>query len=334
MASSTVLVLGGGVGGLVTASKLRKRLAREHRVVLVDREERHYFAPSFPWVMVGWREPHSTHRQLSTLSKKGIEFIQAEVRGIDVEARTIRTDAEDLSWDYLVIALGTEMSYDGVPGLSENSHTFYTLDGAVKLRGELARFGGGKVAVAVAGTPYRCPAAPYEGTLLIDHSFRKRGVRDGVDMEFFTPEPAPLPVAGPDIGSAVTTLLQRRDIGLSFGAKLTAVDGEAGEMGFEDGARRSFDLLVTIPQHRASAVVRESGLTGDSGWIEVDRHTLATARPNVYALGDVSYIELASGLPLPKAGVFAHGQAEVVADNIASVIAGDDGSARFNGHGS
>ena len=121
MAGRTVLVLGGGVGGVVAARRLHQKLGSEHRVVLVDKEDRHYFPPSFPWVMVARREPHSTYRQLSGLSRKGIELVRGEVTAIDVDKHRVATSSGDLSWDYLVIALGTEMTYNNVPGLEEPS---------------------------------------------------------------------------------------------------------------------------------------------------------------------------------------------------------------------
>ena len=332
MPGKTTMVLGGGIGGVVAANRLRGRLGKEHRVVLVDRQDKHYFAPSFPWVMAGWRKAGSPVRALSRLEKKGIEFVQGSVNGIDLEARKVHIDTAVLDWDYLVVALGTEMEPDAVPGMAETAHGYYTLDGAVKLHEALETFHGGRIAVGIAGIPYRCPAAPYEGALLIDHLIRKRGLRDRVEISFFTPEPAPLPVAGPEIGEGVKDVLRKREIATGFGANLASVDAERRELLFEDGSRQGFDMLVTIPRHRVSAVVSESGLAGETGWIEADRATLATEAPGVYALGDAVFIKLASGLPLPKAGVFASGQAEVIARNIASRIQGVDANARFDGH--
>ena len=319
----------------MTAGKLRARLNSEDRVVLVDKSDRHYFAPSFPWVMNGWRTPDKAHRELSALSRKGIEFIQGEVTNIDVERQTVTSTSRELNWDYLVIALGAEMTYDNTPGLEESSHTYYSLDGAVRLREALNGVNGGTILVTVGGVPYRCPAAPYEGAFLIDHLLRERGIRDRFAMKFLTPEPGPLPVAGPDIGVAVEGMLKEREIDYHSKTPITRVDVENSTAIFSDNREEKFDLLVTIPQHRAPGVLAESGLVGDSGWLEVDRQTLATEHPNVYALGDATFIKLASGLPLPKAGVFAHRQAEVVAENIASQIQrGKDGDARFDGHGS
>jgi sulfide:quinone oxidoreductase len=86
----TIVVLGGGVGGLVAATELRKRLPTEHRVVLVDRERQHLFAPSLLWLMVGDRKPEKIARPLERLRRKGVEVIQGEITRIDPERRQVK----------------------------------------------------------------------------------------------------------------------------------------------------------------------------------------------------------------------------------------------------
>ena len=95
-----------------------------------------------------------------------------------------------------------------------------------------------------------------------------------------------------------------------------------------------YDLLIGVPPHKCPDVVRESGLAGEAGWIPVDPRKLKTEYDNVYAIGDITDIKLHSGLPLPKAGVFAHGQAEIVAENIALQIKGKERNKEFEGKGS
>ena len=80
--AKTVVVLGGGVGGLVAASALRKHLPRAHRVVLVDREREHLYAPSLLWLMVGLRKAVSIQRPLARLQRKGIQLRLGEVEKI------------------------------------------------------------------------------------------------------------------------------------------------------------------------------------------------------------------------------------------------------------
>jgi sulfide:quinone oxidoreductase len=111
------------------------------------------------------------------------------------------------------------------------------------------------------------------------------------------------------------------------------VDPEARTLAFANGSAAGYDLLIHVPPHRAPAVVRQSGLAPEGGWVAVDRGTFETAWPGVFAIGDVTTVPLAMGKPLPKAGVFAHGQAEVVAANLAARWTGAEPARRFDGHG-
>ena len=140
-------------------------------------------------------------------------------------------------------------------------------------------------------------------------------------------------VAGPDVSAGVKQMLAMHGVTYHPDYQLTSVDPTAKRLNFANGAHVGFDLLAYVPPHRVPVVVRESGLVGEGGWVSVDRHTLETRFPGVFAIGDVVSIPLALGKPLPKAGVFAHGEAEVVARNIARAITGKGSPARFDGHG-
>jgi len=339
MAGKTIVVLGGGVGGLVASNELRKRLGRGHRVVVVDRDTHHIFAPSFTWLMLGWRDPPRISRELGLLTKKGIEYVNAEVFEIDPGNRLVKTGAGDFTYDYLIVALGAELNPQAVPGLSEAAHTPFSLEGSVALRDALKGFDGGKVAVVISALPFKCPAAPYETALLLEYAFRQKGIRDKVDLRVFTPETLPMPVAGTEVGTAVKRFLDERGVGFHPQHKLSSVDPGKKEIAFDNGQKAGFDLLVAVPPHRSPEVVRKSVLANEVGWIPVDRRTLATGFANVYALGDVTSIQLPGRykpdipLMLPKAGVFAHFQASAVADNIASEIKGGVGGKAFGGKG-
>jgi sulfide:quinone oxidoreductase len=332
MAGKTVAVLGGGVGGLVAANRLRKLLPREHRVVLIDRSVWHSLALAYTAVMLGQKVARQISRDLRRLNRKRIEFIAAEITGIDLSDKTVRFDGQELTYDYLIVSLGTQYSVGEFSGLG-TAYTYYTLEGAEGLREEIAEFTSGRIAIVVAGLPYKCPAAPYEGALLLDHYFRRQRLRDDVEIRLFTPEPAPLPVAGEAIGQAVTELLAGREIWFSPGARLQAVDPQRKKLVFQDGVDASYDLLIAVPLHEVPTVVREAGLAEEGGWVKVDRETMATPFEGVYAIGDVTQVSLANGLMLPKAGVFANGEAEVVARNVAAEIKGGEGPWAFGGEG-
>jgi sulfide:quinone oxidoreductase len=329
----TILVLGGGVGGLVTANTLRKLLPSQHRVVLVEREANHLFTPSLLWLMTGRRRAEQIRRPLERLRRKGIEVVRGEIERIEPEARRVKVGGQPLSGDHLVISLGAEFTPEAIPGLAEGGHTFCTLAGAERLRDALPAFRSGRLVVLTAAPAYKCPAAPYEAAMLLEHDCRRRGVRDSVQIDLYAAEPGPLGVAGPAVSAGVRRMVEQKGIAYHPEHQVTRVDPAARRIDFANGASASFDLLVYVPSHRASPVVREAGLLDESGYVPVERHTLATRHAGVYAIGDVTGIPLKLGKPLPKAGVFAHYQGEVVAHNIARAVTGRGRPARFDGSG-
>lgn len=332
MDGRTVVVLGGGIGGVTVANELRELLSSEHRVILIERQRDHLFAPSFLWLMTGDRRPGQVRRKLSTLLRDGVELVEAEITGLDLERKTVIARDREYSYDALVVALGAEFDPASFPGYADAAFNFFDADGAARLAAALKSFAGGRVVVAVTSLPYKCPAAPYEAALLIEGHLRQRGLRPRSEVVVFTPEPQPMPVAGPAMGAAVSQLLAERGITLNTTRALASIDAGAHELVFTDGAREHFDLLAAVPPHRAPEVVRRSALAAPSGWIPVDAATLRTKHDNVYAIGDVASITLANGKPLPKAGVFAHAEARVVAREIAASFGGPAAPA-FDGKG-
>jgi sulfide:quinone oxidoreductase len=329
----TVLILGGGIGGVVAASRLRARLPREHRVVLVERETSHLFQPSLLWLMTGDRTASAITRPVARLARRGIELVHGEIERINPRTRSVHVAGQEIGADYLVISLGAEFAPQTIPGLTDAGHNFYTLDGAQTLADARLKLTRGHLAVLVSALPFKCPAAPYEAAMLLEADLRRRGVRDRITVDVYTPEPGPMPTAGPEVSAQLRRMVEAKGIRYHTEHAVTRVDPAARLIHFANGKSALFDLLAYVPPHRAPQVVRESGLTAESGWIPVDRHTLETKHPGIYAIGDVAGIPLTVGKPLPKAGVFAHTQAEVVAGNIANAISGADRRVSFDGHG-
>jgi sulfide:quinone oxidoreductase len=329
----TVLILGGGVGGLVAANELRKALPDEHRVVLVEREASFAFSPSFLWLMTGDRTAEKISRPLSRLQGRGIEVVRGEIERIDPQKREAVVNGQSLMGDYLIIALGAELAPEAIPGLSQAGHNFYSLAGAAAARDAFAGFTGGKLVVLTAAPAYKCPAAPYEAAMLLEYACRTRKLREKTQIDLYAAEPGPMGVAGPEVSRAVRQMVEAKGIAYHPEHQIKEVDPAARRLSFTNGIEAHFDLLAYVPPHRAPKVVRDAGLTGESGWVPVDRHTLMTKHSRVYALGDVVSIPLAMGKPLPKAGVFAQGEARVVAKNIAHAITGKGKEASFGGDG-
>ncbi len=329
----TILVLGGGIGGIVTATLLQKKLGSEHKISLVEREENYVFSPSFPWLMSGTRRRSDISRPRTKLANLGVEIIKGDIDSVDPEQRLVSVNGQTLSCDYLIIALGAEMAAETIPGLSEAGHTFYTIDGAEELNEARLKFTSGKLVVLVSSVPFKCPAAPVEAALLLENDCRKRNIRDAVQIDIYTPEPGPMSLSGPENSAQLRALVESKNITYHPGCAVTEVDAQNKQITFKNGETASFDLLAYVPPHRVPKALKDSGLVGESGWIPVDKYTMATKFKNVYAIGDVTGIKLSVGKPLPKAGVIAHGQAEVVVHNLIKEITGTGEAKQFEGHG-
>ncbi|HSG14715.1 MAG TPA: FAD/NAD(P)-binding oxidoreductase [Anaerolineae bacterium] len=333
MSGKTILILGGGVGGIATANALRQQLGAEHRVIVVDKRADYVFTPSLLWVMVGWRRPEQITKSLNRLLRPGVDVVIAEGREIDLDGQRVKTGNGDLAYDYLVVAAGADLAPEMAPGFDEAAHTPYDLEGATGLWSALQGFKGGRVAILVSAMPYKCPAAPYETALLLDDHLRSQGIRNRCQVEVFTLEKLPMGVAGPAMGQAVVGMLEAKDIAFHPQLDLTQIDAAGRQIVFSNRDPAPFDLLAGIPPHRAPRVVRESALANEAGWVPVDKRTLQTAYENVYAIGDVTAVTLANGMALPKAGVFADGQALAVARRIVEQIRGVETLAEFDGLG-
>ena len=193
------------------------------------------------------------------------------------------------------------------------------------MRDALPAFTGGTILIGVLGQPFKCPPAPFEGAFLLHDQLVGRGIRDETEIRVIAPMSAPVPVT-PEVSQQFLDELTARGIEYVGNTRVAALDPETNEAILESGERVPYDLFVGIPIHRVPAVVAESGLAGN-GWVGVDRDTLTTPFPGVYAVGDVVAI------PMAKAGVFAENAAGVVADNIIAVHRGDPPGRRYEGEG-
>jgi sulfide:quinone oxidoreductase len=337
MATKT-LILGGGVGGVVTANTLRGLLPREHEIVLIERNPLFLLGATKVWIMLGEREPDAVTRRLDALQAKGIRVLEDTVLAIDPRKREVKTSKSTTAADYLVIALGADLNRGAIPGLDQ-AETFYTLDGAIQLAKILKTFKGGDVVILNPRMPIKCPPAPYEVAFHLDRRFTDAGIRQKTHLAVWTVEPIPIPGAGPQAGAILKDELAKRKIAFQPQKKPKAVDGARKVVAFEDGSEAKYDLLISVLPHEAPRVVREAGLVNPSGWIPVDPKTLKTSFDGVWAIGDVTTIPLPGRytpdvpLALPKAAVFAEAHGRVVAAQIAAHALGKTSSEAFDGKG-
>ncbi|QCC50910.1 NAD(P)/FAD-dependent oxidoreductase [Halapricum salinum] len=324
-----IVIVGGGTGGTVLANRLTDRLEPELdrgdvEVVLVNDGENQYYKPAYLYVPFGKKDVSEATKPLTDLLPRSVEFWNARVTEVDTDAqRVVLDNRRGLSYDHLVLATGANLVPEEVPGLVDGGHHFYSPEGAEALREELADFREGHLVLSVIGVPHMCPAAPVEFVLMVDDWLRQRGLREDVELTYTYPIQRAHGLQS--VAEWVTPIFEERGIELETFFNAETVDPDAQVLETMEGKELDYDLLVAIPPHDGSDLVREAGL-GEDGWVEVDRHTLeAEHAADVYAIGDVADV------PTSKAGSVAHYEAGTVADRISSRVRGQTPTATFDG---
>lgn len=331
MTTKTILILGGGIGGIVAARELRRHLGHEHRIVLVDKNFGYSFAPSYLWLTIGWRQPEAIERSLHLLERHQIEFHQGTVTEIRFSEKKVVTEHATLSYDYLIIALGAELDSMIHTSKDANHFTFYTKTEALRLKDKIASFANGTIAIAIQREPYSFPPAPYEAAFLFESFFAQRNIGN-ITIKLFTPERSPLHFLGPDISKIFSRLLTERNIEIHPAHQMASVDKDQQQINFSNNHSSPYDILIHIPAHRPPAVIANSSISNPDGWVTINK-MMQTSAPNVFALGDVAFLAKENGERLPMTGVFTLNQAEIVAYNIAHEIQKNSLRKEFTGSG-
>lgn len=293
-------------------------------------------------VLAGWRRPEEVTATVKQTALLGVSLKVGEATEVDTAAETVTYRAGDtehrLGYDALLVALGADLDTAALPGLDAaisagRAAQFYTPDGAEELRWRAEALSAGRLVVLIPPPPFKCPPAPYEAAFLLADQLGEKLTSGAVRLDVISAEPYPIPVAGPEVGAGVTDLLSARGIGFHPGRSATGIDPGSASITFADGSTEHADLLAVVPPHTAPAAAVAPDLVNAGGWLPVEASTLATAAPGVWAVGDATAVTLANGKPMPKAGVFAEGQALVAADQIARHLGYDAPDTRYAGDG-
>jgi sulfide:quinone oxidoreductase len=325
-----LLVLGAGTAGTTLVNKLRPVLAEsEWEIVVVEPSPTHLYQPGLLFIPFGRYQPADLVRPTRPLLNPGVSLFVGAIDRVEPESNQVRlVDGTVLDYDQLVIATGTSPRPEQTPGLlgpqwRRSIHEFYTVEGAVALREALADWPGGRLVVHITDLPIKCPVAPLEFSFLSDDHFRRRGMRDRVEITYVTPLSGAFtkPVASHRLGS----MLDKRGIELETDFYVERVEDQ--KLISYDEREIPFDLLVTVPLNLGAEFVGKSGLGDDLDFVKVDPHTLlAEGHDNIFAVGD------AAALPISKAGSTAHFAVEVLAENFLDHVAGRPMRKSFDGH--
>ncbi len=321
-----VVVLGAGFGGLELSSILSETIGDRLDLTLIDQNDSFYFGFSKLDLMFGNKTAEAVKIPYSSIAKPGVQFCRETIRRIDPLLKQVTTDKQVHEADVLVVALGANYDLNATPGLIEAGNEYYSFAGAEKLRHVIPAFRKGHAIVGVCGAPFKCPPAPSEAALMLHDYLVRAGVREACSISLVMPFGTPIPPS-PGSSKALLKAFEERNIKFIPNHKVSSLDAFKKCAVMDDGTEMPFDLFLGIPKHVAPDTVLQSGLA-ENGWIPVDRTTLLTKFPNVYAIGDVTSVGT------PKAGVFAEGAAKVAAASIIAAFNGDKNTSPYMGNGS
>ena len=312
-----ILVVGGGMGGTILANNVARTLKEELKsgkvqITMLSASDKHMYQPGLLYVAVGRMTPDELYRDQAGLLEPSVQFHVDPVDQFMLDDNKVKTKSGKIhAYDILVIATGSRMFPDSIPGLKESAEFFYTEETAVKLFHRLRTFEGGKIVIAM-GVPHKCPMAPLEITFMLHEYFQERGIRDKVQIHYTYPIGRVHTLE--NVAKWAQPEMDRCGITYETLFNLKSVDGEKKMLHSEEGTEVGYDMLISIPSHKGMEVI-ESNKLGQNGWIPTDRFNLnMEGRSNVFILGDTTNI------PISKAGSTAHFEAETVGANIASMV--------------
>jgi sulfide:quinone oxidoreductase len=323
--ATNVLVLGAGFGGLELTTRLSEEFGDQANVTLIDKAEGFVFGFAKFDVIFGWKTLEQARANYRDIVKPGVTFKREDITSIDPVAKRVVTSGGTYDADILVVALGAEYDRSVTPGFAEDGEEFYSIAGALRLRELLPTITSGRILISVLGEPFKCPPAPCEMAMLLHQHFSERGIRDKVSITLSTPWVRPIPPS-PDGSKAILDRFAECGIEFRNETLVTGIDPARKVANVKDGPEIPYDLFLGIPRHKVPDVVANSALV-EGGWIPVDRGTLATKFPGIYAVGDVTSVGT------PKAGVFSENAAIVVAQEIIATVKGGAAPAPYGGTG-
>lgn len=330
-----VLIVGGGTAGITVASQLLKKNPGPE-IAVIEPSDKHYYQPLWTLVGGGVFSKETTERNEEDLIPAGVTWIKDAVTSFFPEKNTVMThNGSTIGYDYLVVAPGIQLDWNSIKGLEGNvgKHGIcsnYSYDTVESTWDCIRNFQGGTAIFTQPGTPIKCGGAPQKICYLADDYFRKAGLTEETEVIFATAKSEIFPVR--KYADNLERVISRRGIKSKYMHELTEIRPEIREAVFKrldngEEVTLNYDMIHVTPPMSAPDFIKQSPLTDDAGWVDVDKDTLVHKHfPNIYGIGDVT------NLPTSKTGAAIHKQAPVLVNNLISRISGVEPSAVYDGY--
>ncbi|MBQ0732885.1 NAD(P)/FAD-dependent oxidoreductase [Aquimarina celericrescens] len=331
-----ILIIGGGTGGIMTASGLLRK-DPDLAVGIIEPSETHWYQPAWTLVGAGTYNYERTKRSMADVIPKKADWIKDSVVSFDPEDNSVTTKLNGIyTYDYLVVAPGLKLDTSLVEGLPE------TIDQGVVCSNYtnpnhtwdvIKNFKGGTALFTQPPKPYKCGGAPQKIMYLADDHFRRSGVKKKTGIVFASASDIIFSV--PEIAKTLMKVVHRKGINVKFNHELKKIDSvkqiawfkvtpdfeEINHNGAIDTYKDNsfvgikYDMIHLVPPNTPPDFIKKSPLADEAGWVDVDQYSLQHKKyPNIFSLGDVS------NLPTSKTGAAIRKQAPVVVSNLIRLV--------------
>ncbi len=325
-----ILILGSGAGGVMCATKLRRKLDEsEWKITVIDRSPQHHYQAGWLFVPFGIYDIKDCIKPQMDFVPKGVHFVLEEITSIDPEKKVVATKNGSYDYDWIIVATGCRIVPEEIEGMmdvwNKDAFSFYTPEGAVGLRHKMRKFNKGKMVLHIAEMPIKCPVAPLEFVFLADWFFMINDSRCNIEIDLVTPLTGAF--TKPMASAALTKLCEEKNIKIVPNFEISHVNPGAKTLESVKGEQVNYDLLVSIPPNFGSQVIMDSEIGNVTGYMETDHHTLKSKTyANMYIIGD------ATDVPTSKAGSVAHYESDILVENLLREIEGLEPLPEFDGH--
>ncbi|KAM9815193.1 sulfide:quinone oxidoreductase, mitochondrial isoform 1-T1 [Syngnathus typhle] len=331
-----MLVLGGGSGGIAMSARMKRMLGAEN-VAVVEPSEMHYYQPLWTLVGAGAKSLATSGRPTSSVMPSGVKLVKSKVEEINPDANTVCTDdGSEISYDYLIVALGLQLHFEKIKGLPEGFEhpkigSNYSLETVDKTWAALQSFKEGNAVFSFPNTPVKCAGAPQKIMYLSDAFLRKTGKRAKANIIYNTSLPVIFGVK--KYADSLWDIVKQRDINVNLRQNLIEVRADKQEAIFENLDKPGettviqYDMLHVTPPMGPNSVIKSSPLADEGGWLDVDKDNLQHKKyPNVFGIGDCT------NLPTSKTAAAVAAQSAVLNRTIKKILNNEKPDKKYDGY--
>jgi sulfide:quinone oxidoreductase len=315
-----VLILGGGTGGTMLANTLDRR---QFEITLLSASSQHMFQPALLYVAFKHASPRIMRDERKLLPCH-VKLVQDTVTRVNLNEHVVSTTSgTQYIYDYIVLATGVRTDPAQIPGLEDIDAQFgdyhSNITQAQKLWTSLDSFQGGTIALGQSSPICKCPPSPVEGILLTEELVRKKGLRDKTRLVFFTPYPRAYPAE--PMNEIIEPILKTRGIEILTFFDVDRIDPAKRMIFSIEGDQIECDLPIIVPPFVGADIAYEpAGVVDANRFVMTDKLSLRVKGVDAaFAIGD------GTNLPTSKAGVGAHLEARVIANQLVGAPSSFDG---------